>query len=504
MPRVKKNDLALLLGRLSNTIAAPDDSIQSFTTEIILTVNALTSSDEFDLALLPQVFWCACACLSTTVEAEFEQVLKLFEAVLPHINFDDPAVTDALLADRPIEWVGSSSLQSALLPGLRSSVTLESTLKVLGHLTRFENGKIMDPTDGRLRDMYTMSLPWCLNAMASGDHSDDALLSLAENIGQLAKQEGRHSIHKIMTSFSRSHFRTKDDFLRQSVSSLREHYGADHWTEIVTLLMGLVLNRERWLRINTMQILKVLFQQRETRNPVELLGSELLMPLLRLLETDLAAEALDVLEEPMTMSGGLAAKHVLRMSMHGRMRPAAQDANSVATVFGVPEESGWCIVKADALREVCRANVMAVFGTCSLSSRPSQIEFEPEVEALAVKKTSRLLEEEEDLGGLVQNLHDLTTFFKDDDHADTQPPMALPSRRLEARVAAILAKSTASEVVTESDIPPTPFVDVFRVGAMSVSDEDSDYYSNSDSEHDAFIFDSPTVYRSAPNGSKLS
>jgi hypothetical protein len=321
---------------------------------------------------------------------------------------------------------------------------------------------------------------------------DDSLRRFAENIGELAKEEGRTSIHKIMTSFAKGHFRTKDDFLRQSVSSLREHYGVEHWTEIVTLLIGLVLNRERWLRIQATQILKVLFQQRETRNPVELLGSELLMPLLRLLETDLASQALDVLEEPMAMSGGLAAKHVLRMSMHSRTLPSSNYVDSVATVFGVPEESGWSVVKADEVREACRSNLMEVFDTCSMASRPSRIEFEPEeVEGLA--EASHL---EEDLGGLVQNLHDLTTFFQD----DSKPLIntTLPNRRLEARVAAILAKSTAQETIM--DVPSTPFVDVFRVTGMS-SDEDSDQSSiNSDDELDAFYFDSPSVYRSAPNG----
>ena len=65
-----------------------------------------------------------------------------------------------------------------------------------------------------------------------------------------------------------------------------------------------------------MQVLKILFQQRETRN-VDSLGSELLMPLLRLLETDLAPQALEVLEELLAISAGRpAARDVLRMSMH--------------------------------------------------------------------------------------------------------------------------------------------------------------------------------------------
>ncbi|KIK63789.1 hypothetical protein GYMLUDRAFT_40866 [Collybiopsis luxurians FD-317 M1] len=496
LPRLKTQQLALIIGRLSNTLSASEDAVKLFTTELILTVNAIVSSHNLDMSLLPQIFWCTCATLATTVEQEFAETLKLLESLLRIVDFDDPTIIEQLLAHRPLQWTGSAFLQPNLLSGLRSSVTSERTLKVLQSLTQYKDARLIDSSDGRVRDLYTLSLPWCLHSMTtekSGEKStDDALRRFAENIGELAKEEGRTSIHKIMTSFAKGHFRTKDDFLRQSVSSLREHYGVEYWTEIVTLLIGLVLNQTRWLRIQAMQILKVLFQQRETRNPVELLGSELLMPLLRLLETDLASQALDVLEEPMAMSGGLAAKHVLRMSMHSRTIPVSREVDSVATVFGVPEESGWSVVKADEVREACRSNLVEVFDTCSMPSRPSRIEFEPEeIEALA--EPPRV---EEDLGGLVQNLHDLTTFFQDDSKPSIN--VTVPNRRLEARVAAILAKSTASETVM--DVPSTPFVDVFRVTGIS-SDDDSDDSSITDDELDAFYFDSPSVYHSAPNGS---
>ncbi|KAK0496297.1 cell morphogenesis N-terminal-domain-containing protein [Armillaria luteobubalina] len=462
MPRTSIGDLANLLGRLSLTIASPDDGVQSFASEILLTFNALAADENFNVSLFPQMFWCACAALSTTVEKEFSNALSFVSTLLTRVNLDDPSISELFLNHRPKDWIGSSGLQPALLAGLRSST-----------MTVFKD-------EGRVRDLYTVSLPWFLHAMSSDKGLiDEDLSRFAENIGELAKQEGRQSIGKIMSSFAKSHFRTRDDFLRQSVSSLREHYGATSWTQIVTLLLGLALNQERWLRIHAMQIVKVLFQQ--TRSPVERLGSEMLMPLLRLLETDLAPQALDVLEEPMTM-----------MSMHARN--LMKEDQSAAIVFGAPEDSGWCVAQADTVRETCRANMMGVFDTCSMPSRPSRIDFQPEeVEALVARKPT-----EEDLGGLVQNLHDLTTFFQDE--PSRPAPMSVPNRRLEARVAAILAKSTAPEVI--SDVPPTPFVDVFRVSAMEGSDDDSNEFSDSDDEADAFIFDSPSVFHSVPNGSR--
>ena len=472
MPRVTKSGLALLLGRLSNTIAATDENIQSFTSEITSTLTSLVVSHHLDMSLLPQMFWCACAGLATTVETEFGQILRFLDSMVTRIDFDNSDIAEILLAQRPSGWIGYTSLQSSLLKGLRSSTTVEATMNILKTLAQFDDARLIDPSnDNRVRDLYTVSLPWCLRAMAN-DSRDESLQEFATNIGRLAQKEGRDSIERIMTSFAKNRFRTQDDFLRQSVASLREHYGVDYWTDVVTLLLGLVLNRERWLRVQSMRILKVLFQQKETRNPVELLGSELLMPLLRLLETDLASQALEVLEEPLTISGGPSAKHVLRMSMH--IRKAAEDVDSVASVFGLPEESGWCVAQPDTLRECCRSNVMAVFDTCKMPSRPSRIDFEPELEVLSDMM-------EENLGDLVQNLHELTTFFQDDEPSKPQAPM--PTQQLEARVAAILAKSTSS--------PPTPFLDVFRVGGTS-SDESED--SDTDSDPDAFVFDSLSIY----------
>lgn len=492
MPPVTKADLSQLLARLSNTIAAPDIFLQSFTSEIILTLIALAESSDLDPSLLPLLFWCACACLSTTVEGEFMQILELLGAVLTRIDLDDYHTAEHLISQRPPDWIGSTSLQSSLLTGLRSSMTSASTFRTLKVLAKIKDSTLIDPSDGRVRDLYTVSLPWCLHAMASESH-EESLQEFAMNIARLADEEGRSSISRIMTSFVKNRFRTKDDFLRQSVASLREHYGVDYWTEVVTLLLGLVLNRDRWLRVHSLQILKVLFQQRETRSPVELLGSELLMPLLRLLESDLASQALEVLEEPMTISGGPSAKHVLRMSMHTKM---LGDVESVADVFGMPEESGWCVARSENLRHVCRTNMMAVFDTCKMPSRPSRIDFEPETEAEALSTSL-----DEDLGGLVQNLHELTSFFSNSNGDRPKAEIPAPSQQLEARVAAILAKSTEG---AGPDVPDTPFVDVFRVGSTYISDEeDEDESSSGESETDAFIFDSPSVYRSAPNGFRL-
>ncbi|KAH9891700.1 cell morphogenesis N-terminal-domain-containing protein [Cubamyces lactineus] len=518
-PRIGTTHVGMLLGRLANTIADEESAIQSFNIEILSTLTALASSSDLEASQLPQLFWCAVACLSTTVETEFLHTLQLLDAVLTRIDLNDPDTAELLFAYMPTNWTGTTTLQASLLIGLRSSVTSDLTLKLLQRLARVDDSRLIDPSEGRVRDLYTLSLPWCLHAM-SEDIKDESLQEFALNISHLAEEEERPSIERIMTSFAKGRFRTKDDFLRQSVASLREHYGVDHWTEVITLLMGLVLNNERWLQVHTMQILKVLFQQRETKSQVDLLGSELLMPLLRLLETDRATQALDVLDEPMQISGGPAAKHVLRMSLHHHLRADARDVESVAEVFGIPQPSGWCVPQPATRRDTCRANVVAVFDLGRGTLRPSRIDFQPDDEHLAALADSGVHGselDEDDLGDMVQNLHELSSFFQEDPSLDSMgsgsssggggTPGPAPHRQLEARVAAILAKSTEA---ADKDVPPTPFVDIFNVNVNGVgggtavtvgnglaptyeeeSEEEEDE-SDSDTESDLFEYDSPS------------
>ncbi|KAI0694213.1 cell morphogenesis N-terminal-domain-containing protein [Cytidiella melzeri] len=477
-PNIDQNGFDALLGRLSNTVAEEDNSMETFTVELIVTFTVLVSSADLDMALLPQMFWCAVACLSTTVEEEFLRVLKFLQALLSRLDLDDPHTADTLLSERPPAWRGAACVQIPLLTGLRSSKTANETVKLLQQLSKVADNRLIDPSEGRVRDLYTISLPWCLRAM-NDDTQDEALEELAMNIGRLADEEERPSITRIMTSFAKRRFRTKDDFLRQSVASLREHYGTDHWADVVTLLVGLVLNKEHWIRVNTLQILQVLFQQRETKTSVDVMGSELLMPLLRLLETDLAAKALEVLDEPMQISGGPAAKHVLRMSLHHHLAADVNEVEAVAEIFGIPQESGWCVPRSSARREACRANVRAVYELHKATSRLSAVTFRPDNLAALTEEPM-----DDNLGSLVQNLHELSSFFQE------EPRVApIAHRQLEARVAAILAKSNEPGME-----PQTPFNDIFDVGGLTPS-EVSDDSSSDDTESDLFEFDSPSATR---------
>ena len=200
-----------------------------------------------------------------------------------------------------------------------------------------------------------------------------SIIALSTDIARIASSESKPSIDRIMTSFAKSRFRTKDDFLRQAVGCLREHFlGQGHAFTVITLLLGFILNDRDWLREKTMQVLKLVFQSPEAREPLATFGAELLMPLLRLLKTPFAPQALEVLNEPIVISGGPAAAQVLRMSMAlGANNSAAAflTAENAGEVFGPPEKSGWCIAKIEEQSATARKNALAVFETCPDGAR---------------------------------------------------------------------------------------------------------------------------------------
>ncbi|KAH7907576.1 cell morphogenesis C-terminal-domain-containing protein, partial [Hygrophoropsis aurantiaca] len=493
-PALTKESLGYLLKRTAATVASPETRHHAYGGELLSTFMSCIASEDGDNSLLPRMFWAISACFMTTLESEFAQTLELLEVYQSRVNLADLQMVDLIMAERPLNWKGQKTLQGSVLTGLRSSATFRKTFNALQSLSRISDSQLIEPTHNRVRDLFTASLPWCLHDMVNENH-DESLAGFCTSIAMLAEQEGRDSISRIMISFVKSRFRTKDDFLRQSIASLREHYGGDHWVDIATFLLGLVLNSERWFQVHTLQVLKVFFQQRETHSAAQSLGSEHLMPLLRLAEGDLASQALDVLEEPLRIAGGPTAKQVLRMSMHTVMLSNTADN---ADVFGAPEESGWCIAQANSQYMLCQANLAAVADTCLVPSNPSDpsaAQFSLEETAFSEPLTFANAPEDE-IQGLVQNLHELSEFFR-----GTKPQLRLllPSQQLEERVASIMARSTNDS----SDVPQTPFAEAFRIGRVSDSSEESEAESDSESEFDAFIFDSPTTYRTAPNGQKF-
>ena len=477
-----------LIDRLSNTISDPGGADSRFSHEILLTLIDICSSCSQSKSILPQMFWGASAALLTTVEAEFLLAIRLMNSVLDSLNLRDPDEVELIRSRKPPTWESRElCIERLVYTGLRSSRTALPSYHLLARVLATEGFDVVEAADNRLRLTYVAILSWCLHCIETGS-PDETLTSMAEELAKIAAEENRPDIHRILTSVSKNSFKRKEDFVRQAMSSIRENYWVSHASEIVTILLGCILNEESWLRFGSLQILKVLLQNTDSRNPFSLSGSEQLMPLLRLLDTDMASQAMEVLDTPMVISGGPSARQVLRMSLHG-LPPTGKTTDTVT--FGTPSESGWSIAQPEEQSTKCRHNLASVITTFNtaeprhLSGTMSMISFaESESHPIRASATPFVSEDQSSdavsLSELVSQLHDINVFFKSDQSsfAHRRMPPRFDAEDAERRVAAILSRSLArtpngredflrSNNTSRQDghfagyIPPTPFVDLF-------------------------------------------
>ncbi|KAJ8098254.1 cell morphogenesis N-terminal-domain-containing protein [Lipomyces tetrasporus] len=357
---VDQNMIADMLVRLSNTIADVNPDIQNFAMQILMTLNAISMQiDVAELVNYPQIFWATIACLQTIHQQEFIEGMTILETLLDKFSFSDPDVVSLFMSVFPPKWEGKfDGLQRALLPGLRSSKSYEQTLRVLDKLNALELNEITGD-HARLLHAILANLPRFMHALDTEELSAE-VVQAAEKLSSLAEIDGLSIISRIMTSLAKGRFRMKYDFVRQLIHALQATIFAENEASIMVCLLGFLSNKIDYVRIETMECLKYLFPLIDMRRPEFVaIGADLISPLLRLLQTEYAEQALQVLDEATYIPGTEMDKHVLRASLGGQ--------SASATNFGVPNEDGWSVPNPSVRAAITRNNVHAVFYSCDVS-----------------------------------------------------------------------------------------------------------------------------------------
>lgn len=355
-----------MLVRLSNTIADEDPEIQTFSMEILTTLKTLIVKLDADkLASFPQLFWTTCACLETINEREFLEAVEMLNEYLSKLDFQSEHVRRLLLDGQPSRWDGPfEGLQLLLHKGMRSSLCMESTLRTIDrHLLLPSDDLIGD--DSRFFFAILAHLPGLLHYMDIGE-PDDGTAHSAQVLLSVAQSEGYTSIARVFEGLMASQYRSGKGFIVDLFEALREYFLPDLDFQMVTFLMSLLTNDTSWVKVKTMQILCVVIPEIDMRRP-ELAGhgSDLISPLLRLLQTEFCMEALEVLDNIMTMSGTSMDKHHLRMSMtRATSKAIRKEYERTQSLFGIPEESGWAIPVPAKKTDSTRANIHASFYMC--------------------------------------------------------------------------------------------------------------------------------------------
>jgi len=422
--------LADMLARLSNTIADEDPDVQTFSMEILTTLKTLICKLEpTDLITFPQLFWTTCACLDTINEREFLEALGMLEEFLAKIDLGDTDVRVLLAEGRPPRWEGPfDGLQLLVHKGLRSSVCLDLTLKTLNKLVQLPNDDLIGD-DSRLLFGVLANFPRFLHAMDQ-DTIDPESAKSASILAEVADSQGCREIARALSGFAASRYRTSKDFLAQLVSAIREAYFPQWEFGCLTFLMGLLTNSIPWFKVKTMRILCAVIPDIDMRKTeIASHGPDLISPLLRLLQTEFCMQALEVLDQIMTMTGTSMDKHHLRMSMtRSSSKAIRKEYERTQSLFGIPEESGWSIPMPAKHAETTRSNVHAAFYMCqSAENMDPETAPTPEVEFHvddfqygyfpAPERTETMMSDEGrgdgNIGDLVMKLDSLDDFFED-------------------------------------------------------------------------------------------
>ncbi|KAF3767414.1 hypothetical protein M406DRAFT_274941 [Cryphonectria parasitica EP155] len=420
-----------MLARLSNTVADEDAEIQSFAMEILTTLKTLIAKlDAEQLTNFPQLFWTTCACMESINELEFLESVKMLNEYMDKVDLQQASTRRLLTDGQPAKWDGQfDGLQPLLYKGLRSSVCLDATLKTIDRIVCLPSDPLVGGDD-RIFFAVIANLPRFLHAMEQSVPAED-VVQTAENLLQVALAQGLSSLAMVLDGYLSRRHETAKDFTMQTLAALQELFLPQLNFAMITTLMGMLTNRLAWVKINTMHVLRVIIPEIDMRKP-EMAGhgSDLISPLLRLLQSEYCMEALSVLDNIMTMSGSSMDKHHLRMSMtRPTSKAVRKEYERTQSLFGIPEDSGWAIPVPAKKTDSTRANIHAAFYMCQteggmiVEATPTpEVEFHadefPYGYFPASDRTDTMMSDEgRGDGDLVSKLDSLDDFFDDIPHS---------------------------------------------------------------------------------------
>ena len=358
--------LADMLARLSNTIADEQTDYQTFSMEILTTLKVIISGlDSQDVLRYAQLFWTTCACLNTIHEREFSESLGMLEKLLDRLDMSDPTVVRALIDTQPPKWEGDfKGLQPLVYKGLKSADSLDRTLSVLDRFAGLPNNDLIGDSS-RLLYSILANLPRFLRQFDL-ESKEQETLKCALRLAEVADQQGSAPIAQCLTEFANGHYRASNEFLAPAIAAVRSSYFPEYDGPSLVFLMGFLTNKQSWFRLKTMEILCVVIPEVDMRRPdVACHGPDLISPLLRLLQTDLCPQALEVMDHIMEVSGSPMERHHIRMSLaSGSARAIRKEYERTQSLYGIPLSTGWSIPMPAVYSNLTRNNVHAVFYTC--------------------------------------------------------------------------------------------------------------------------------------------
>ncbi|KAL8672812.1 MAG: hypothetical protein Q9168_002749 [Polycauliona sp. 1 TL-2023] len=423
--------LADMLARLSNTIADEEADVQTFSMEILTTLKTIIGAlERKDLMQYRQLFWATCACLHTIHEQEYAETLGMLDTLLAKMDLNNPMVLKCLREAKPERWQDPfEGIAPLLHKGFKSESSLEKSLRLYDRLVQLPDHELIG---NRTRLLFgtLANLPCFLHSF-DVDFTEKRYLHTALILARVADEQEHREISLVLNAFANQRYATSEDFKVQLLSTLRLTFFPTWELKSLIFLIGLLTNRLPWYKIKTLEILCAVVPEIDTGRPeIASHGPDLISPLLRLLQTQYCAKALEVMDHIMVMTATPMDKHHMRMSMasSGSIK-IRKEYERTKSLYGIPEDTGWSIPMPKIHSNITRANMQAVFYTCANPNTTEavatpEIAFDAEDyhhdSYFAVDRTRTIDPEEvrgatsvdSDMGALVSKFNELDDFFE--------------------------------------------------------------------------------------------
>lgn len=433
-----------MLGKLSKTISNEDSDLQSLSIEILTTLRAFIYNSDCTVILkFPQIFWTICACLDTVIEIEFQELICMLEVLLTRIDLNNSNVRSLINERRPVKWEGEfEGLQILIYKGLRSSLSMDVSLKMINKLIQLPNDDLIG-NDTRILFVVLANFPSFLYTIEQ-DSIDSCNLENSRIIAEIAKSHGYTSIFKVLNSYSMLNHWTSKDFIAQLISAIKESFLPRCDFEGFVFLVGLLTNSLGWFKLKTLDIICAFVAEIDMHKPeINSQAPDIISPLLRLLQTSYRTQALEVLDHITIVSSTPIDNQHVRMSMvNSRSKAIRKEYERTPSLYGIPDESGWSIPIPAKHAEMTRANVFSVLCSCqNVENFNSPLQITQEVEInhtnfphdysqLTDKTEALLLDDEGEDGNineLVLTLDSLDEFFENCSLSPTANNTSSPS-----------------------------------------------------------------------------
>ncbi|KAI8847120.1 cell morphogenesis C-terminal-domain-containing protein [Chytridium lagenaria] len=438
--------------QIFSTIADTTEEVQGFALEILITLNTI---------LKP-------------LEWEFSEGVLILKKVLSELDLTSQSVRNGLLVNQPTKWRGQfMGVQPLLLRGLFSATTEKDTLDVINLLAEVDNDNLVDTSSSRVLFAVLANLVRLLQAYQpepleegaeSVDLNVEECLAVSERLSQLATRTKHMSLARLLSSYSKQRFRAKEDFGRQAVLIIRDTFFPDLEAPTLQFLIGLLRNKLPFYRKRGLQILKLLLPAISSKarpavgnangpwgpgwgvgwnsggatnqssskvdwttaagSSLMNLEEDLINPLVEMLSSEMAEEALEVLDE--VLSGGISFGETslksVRTTDPNKILAAGKDTGKSDSSKGRSEmPSGWRVTDYLRVRSIRsepqekQSSPLARVQTGSAGNEldsPSQsfnssFSFVPEL--------SLSLTEQSSSNNILEALNDLENYFGFDD-----------------------------------------------------------------------------------------